>query len=120
MIPISHGWLSPKFYEMILHGIIPFIHPNYDTDCNLDVHSYLRLEKPGDLYERIKYLENNESLAKYNYDGQIFYEVCNEPDEATFGVGNTLEERAKNYGEILKKYYMTKLKYNNNNKDILF
>lgn len=59
MIPIAPGWVTAKFWEMIHYGIIPFMHPTYDTQNNLQCPDFLRVSSAAELRERIDYLENN-------------------------------------------------------------
>lgn len=64
-IPIQKGWVTSKFWEMIYNGIIPFLHPNYDTQNNLKCPEFLRVKDPKDLYKKIDFLEKNpESYQK--------------------------------------------------------
>jgi hypothetical protein len=62
MISITDGWVTMKVWELIGNGIIPFLHPNYDTQHHVNLPAFLRLEKPGDLIERIQQLENDPEL----------------------------------------------------------
>lgn len=59
IIPIAPGWATSKYIEMIHNGVIPFFHPTYDSQKNLKVPDFLRLQKPSDLKKRIEFLENN-------------------------------------------------------------
>lgn len=80
-IPISAGWVTAKFWEMAHYGIVPFLHPLYDTQRHLDCHPLLRLKSPEEMYERMDamdrdpalYVEVRESLDRMisdaDYDG---------------------------------------------------
>lgn len=59
IIPIAPGWTTSKYIEMIHNGVIPFFHPTYDSQRNLNVPEFIRLNKISDLQKRIDYLENN-------------------------------------------------------------
>lgn len=51
-----------KFYECLHYGVIPFLHKNYDKDKILDTMgfpSFLRLESPEELEQKINFLEKN-------------------------------------------------------------
>lgn len=58
-IPIKKGWVTAKFWEMIHHGIIPFLHPSYDEQNNLKAPEFLRVSNSKELFKRIKFLEDN-------------------------------------------------------------
>lgn len=62
IIPIKHGWVTSKYIEMIHAGVIPFFHPSYDTQDNLQVPEFIRPNSPDELNERIKYLDENEEF----------------------------------------------------------
>ena len=59
IIPIEKGWTTAKYCEMLHYGIIPFMHPYYDSQRNLGDLKFLRVNNSEELYERIEYLENN-------------------------------------------------------------
>jgi hypothetical protein len=52
-IPIKTGWATGKFWEMIKHGIIPFMHPTYDDQKNIGFPEELRVKDSNDLLEKI-------------------------------------------------------------------
>lgn len=62
MISITDGWVTMKVWELLSHGIIPFMHPNYDTQKHCKLPDFIRLSKPSDLGERIEMLENDPAL----------------------------------------------------------
>lgn len=60
IIPIEKEWTTSKIWEMIHVGVIPFLHPYYDSQKNIEnLPEFLRLKTPSDLIKKIKYLENN-------------------------------------------------------------
>jgi hypothetical protein len=63
-IPIKKGWVTSKFWEMAHYGIIPFLHPEYDTQNHLKCPPFLRISSPDDLFKKIKFLENNPKAYK--------------------------------------------------------
>lgn len=63
-IPIKDGWVTSKFWEMIEHSIIPFLHKTYDEQDNLKVPSFLRIRDSKDLAQKIEVLESDPN--KYN------------------------------------------------------
>lgn len=65
IIPISPGWVTSKYIELINNGIIPFFHPDYDSQKNLDIPDFLRIESPNQLKERIDIIKfNNDFYVK--------------------------------------------------------
>ncbi len=80
-IPIKKGWVTAKFWEMAHYGIIPFLHPTYDDQKHLDVPDFIRVKDSKDLFNKIKFLEENpkayaelrdrldEMLKEEYYDG---------------------------------------------------
>jgi predicted CoA-binding protein len=58
-IPIKKGWVTAKFWEMAHYGIIPFLHPTYDEQKHLDVPAFLRVKDSKELFDKIKFLEEN-------------------------------------------------------------
>ena len=61
-IPIAPGWATGKFWEMIKHGIIPFMHPEYDDQKNIGFPEELRVKDSNDLLEKINLYNNDEKL----------------------------------------------------------
>jgi hypothetical protein len=58
-IPIKKGWVTAKFWEMIYHGIVPFVHPTYDQQNHIGFPDFLRVDNANTLNEKIQYLESN-------------------------------------------------------------
>jgi hypothetical protein len=58
-IPIKKGWVTSKFWEMIQHDIIPFLHETYDDQNNLNVPPFLRIKDSADLKRKIDILEDD-------------------------------------------------------------
>lgn len=61
-IPIDKDWATAKYWEMAYHGILPFLHPRYDTQKNLPVPEFLRLKNEKEFVEKIEILENDRKL----------------------------------------------------------
>jgi hypothetical protein len=59
IIPIKEGWVTSKYIEMIHAGVIPFLHPTYDTQRHLPIPDFLRPKTPGEFHERMQRLINN-------------------------------------------------------------
>lgn len=58
-IPIKPGWSTMKFWELLNHDVIPFLHPTYDSQNNLNAPEFLRVKDSKDLSAKINFLENN-------------------------------------------------------------
>lgn len=56
IIPIKEGWTTSKYIEMIHAGVIPFLHPSYDTQGHLPIPMFLRPRTPSEFYERMQSL----------------------------------------------------------------
>ena len=61
-IPIAPGWATGKFWEMIKHGIVPFMHPEYDEQKNIGFPEELRVKDSNDLLEKINLYNGDEML----------------------------------------------------------
>jgi hypothetical protein len=59
IIPIAPGWVTSKYIEMIHAGVIPFLHPTYDSQKHLPIPDFLRPNTPAEFYERMQTLINN-------------------------------------------------------------
>lgn len=81
IIPIKPGWVTSKYIEMIHAGVIPFLHPTYDTQNHTGLGDFFRPRNTNELYERIEKLKDDKvyfdmistlrelhNLEKY-YDG---------------------------------------------------
>lgn len=58
-IPIKKGWATGKFWDMIRMGIVPFVHPDYDSQRNIGFPEFLRVQSSEDLQQKMDYLDNN-------------------------------------------------------------
>lgn len=64
IIPIKPGWVTSKWVEMISYGIIPFFHPDYDSQKHCKVPDFIRISTPKELHEKIEILEKNPQMYK--------------------------------------------------------
>jgi hypothetical protein len=62
IIPIAEGWTTSKYIEMIHAGVIPFLHPTYDSQYNLDLPDILRPKSIEELFNSIEHLNNNDDV----------------------------------------------------------
>lgn len=90
IIPIQKGWVTAKFWEMANYGILPFMHPYYDSQKHIKCPDFLRVKNPKELMERIQYLEDHSDFYKVllqqlhdilldsYYDGSFMMNVIDE------------------------------------------
>jgi hypothetical protein len=74
-VPIKEGMVTSKYAEMLHYGIIPFLHPSYDTEFNVfpDGH-FIRCKSPADLKKKVQFLNNHpEHYKKLFYNLQEKY-----------------------------------------------
>ena len=70
-VPIKEGMVTSKYAEMLHYGIIPFLHPSYDTEFNVfpDGH-FIRCKSPEDLKKKVEFLNANPDHFK-----KLFYSL---------------------------------------------
>jgi hypothetical protein len=60
IIPIRPDWVTSKYAEMLRVGVVPFFHPDYDTQYSLlPKDHYVRVKTPQEMFEKIEELEAN-------------------------------------------------------------
>lgn len=81
IIPIANGWATSKYIEMIHAGVVPILHPSYDTQNNTNLPNELRPKNPkqairliealqdDDIYNGIIKKLRNQYCTKEYYDG---------------------------------------------------
>ncbi len=58
IIPVNRDWATTKYLESIREGVLPFLHPDYDTQCNVFPSDHpCRVSDWRDLEEAIKFYE---------------------------------------------------------------
>ena len=74
-VPIKEGMVTSKYAEMLHYGIIPFLHPSYDTDFNVFPEGhFIRCKSPEDLKKKVQFLNDNpEHYKKLFYNLQEKY-----------------------------------------------
>jgi hypothetical protein len=63
-IPIAPGWVTSKYAELIHSGVIPILHPTYDTQNNLDYPDILRPKTTNDLKKLIELVKDDKFYTK--------------------------------------------------------
>lgn len=98
IIPPPHlptgNFVTQKFWKMIYYGIIPFFHPEYDTEKLLNVPDIIRIDSPKQMWERIDYLENN----KNEYE-KVKMHLWNFIDNDDLFDGSFLHNQVKKYAK---------------------
>lgn len=62
---IVKGFVTIKPYEMIVKGLIPFLHPDYDPDRLLNLPDYVYVKDPADFANKMRELdEDNDKYIK--------------------------------------------------------
>lgn len=56
---IFPGFVTAKPWEMISLGILPFMHPDYDTQRLLGLPDYLYVKDPADYLQKMRYLDEH-------------------------------------------------------------
>jgi hypothetical protein len=60
VIPIRANWVTSKYAEMLRVGVVPFLHPDYDTQFNaIPKDHFTRVKSPADFYEKMEFLDTN-------------------------------------------------------------
>lgn len=59
IVPIKKGWVTAKYLEMLQKGILPFMHPDYDSQHVSGLPEFLYVGSPIDLQQKIAFLEAN-------------------------------------------------------------
>ena len=110
IIPIKEGWVTMKFWEMILNGIIPFMHPDYDSQNNLKVPKFLRIKDPEELHKKIEYLEKNPEI--YQKLLKELKSMITEDDFNGKNISKMLIKNAEKFKEKYNLYNKNKINFN--------
>ena len=70
-VPIKEGMVTSKYAEMLHYGIIPFLHPSYDTEFNVFPEGhFIRCKSPEDLKKKVEFLNGHPDHYK-----KLFYNL---------------------------------------------
>lgn len=61
-VPIRKGWATGKFWDMIKIGIVPFVHPDYDSQRHIPMPEFLRVSSPEDFREKMRVLDSDSAM----------------------------------------------------------
>ena len=62
IISIKKGWVTSKYIELIANGVIPFYHPDYDTQNHTEIDPFCRVKTPEELKEKIQNVISDENF----------------------------------------------------------
>ncbi len=90
VLPTAAGWVTSKYAEMLLLGVLPFFHPGYDTQGHVvPMDHFIRVKNPEDFYAKMDYLDKNpddriaivanlqKTLCGDAYSGRFMIELLN-------------------------------------------
>ena len=103
-IPIKEGMVTSKYAEMLHFGIIPFLHPSYDTQFNVfpDGH-FIRCKSPEDLKKKIHFLNENPDQYK-----KLFYSLQEKYLKDSYYTGEHVDNKIwEAYNKVTKKETVT-------------
>ena len=109
VLPTAAGWVTSKYAEMLQLGVVPFLHPDYDTQFHIVPETHpLRVKDAEDFYKKMEYFDANpdkrikfvqhlqELLISDAYTGKFMLDLINKNLEE---VG--LDQRLMADGEAL-------------------
>lgn len=99
IVPIKEGWTTAKIWEMIQYNIIPFLHPTYDTQNNIQLDEWFRVKDVNDLYNKIDILENNEE--KYKKVLHYIQSLVKDEDYSGLNLNNIIMEEAFKHLDVV-------------------
>jgi hypothetical protein len=96
IIPIRPDWVTSKYAEMLRVGVVPFFHPEYDTQFStLPKDHYLRVKTPQEMFIKIEEMESNDELrTKLIKELQVKFLIGVRKGEFLVDVINPFLERA--------------------------
>ena len=98
-VPIKEGMVTSKYAEMLHYGIIPFLHPSYDTEFNVfpDGH-FIRCKTPADLKKKVEFLNANPDHYK-----KLFYNLQEKYLKDSYYTGEHVDNKIwEAYNKITK------------------
>jgi hypothetical protein len=94
---IIPGFVTIKPYEMIIKGLLPFIHPEYDCNHLLGLPEYLYVKDPQDFKAKMMELDNDDELYKKLLN-ECFDAIKPEYIDGTYVINNMLKRMADDCG----------------------
>ena len=110
IIPITKGWVTMKFWEMVVNGIIPFMHPDYDSQNNLGVPDFLRIKNPAELKKKIDFLEKNPD--KYEKLLEKLRSFITQGDFSGKNLSDTLLSYSEKYKSEYEEFNKNRIDFN--------
>ncbi|HPM21245.1 MAG TPA: hypothetical protein PLY35_08345 [Thermotogota bacterium] len=121
VMPTAAGWVTSKYAEMLQLGVLPFLHPLYDTQYHIVPKDHpIRINSPEDFYNKMEYydahederieliLELQDLLIKDACTGKFLLDVFNNSlDEVNLNFNFDISENSlyesKQYTENIRK-----------------
>lgn len=98
-VPIKEGMVTSKYAEMLHYGIIPFLHPSYDTDFNVFPEGhFIRCKSPEDLKKKIEFLNDNPDHYK-----KLFYNLQEKYLKDSYYTGEHVDNKIWEAYELVTK-----------------
>tara|TARA_R110001592_G_scaffold120545_3_gene324958 strand:- start:36914 stop:38278 length:1365 start_codon:yes stop_codon:yes gene_type:complete len=58
VLPTAAGWVTSKYAEMLQLGVLPFLHPDYDTQYHIVPKDHpMRVKDANDFYSKMEYFD---------------------------------------------------------------
>jgi hypothetical protein len=88
-VPIKEGMVTSKYAEMLHYGLIPFLHPSYDTQFNVfPKDHFIRCSSPANLKKKINFLNENPDQYK-----KLFYSLQKNYLKDSYYTGEYLDNK---------------------------
>ena len=94
---IVPNFITIKPYEMIIQGLIPFIHPDYDKNRILGLPEYLYVKNPQDFVNKMSELDADENKYRALLN-ECFNVIKPEHLDGSYVVNNIMNKIADNLG----------------------
>lgn len=114
---IVPNFITIKPFEMIIQGLLPFIHPDYDNDRILGLPEYLYVSSPEDMVNKMRELDNNPEMYKALLDRCI---MCIKPEylNGSYLINNIMNNIANDLGFDYTDHQGVESIFNHFNKDV--
>jgi len=90
VLPTAAGWVTSKYAEMLQLGVLPFLHPDYDSQYHIVPKDHvLRVTDANDFYSKMEFFDKNpeerialvkqlqDSLISDAYTGEFMLNIVN-------------------------------------------
>lgn len=94
--PVIHGYLTWKYLEALMNGVLPFIPPFYDEQHHeISADHPIRVHTPEELYQKIEYFEQNpeQRIKLVRYLQNLWLRPCINGDFMKFQINCCFAEQ---------------------------